>query len=528
MLKTLLKKQFAEMFRSYLYDTKKNVKRSVASVVLMFVLFGALMVFIGGFFAVLALQSAVLIAADMGWFYFAGFGLLGIFLGTFGSVFNTFAGLYLAKDNDLLLSMPIPVGYIIASRLLGVYLMGLMYSSVVLIPASIVYWIFAPFSISSVISPLLFLISASGIVMLLSCLLGYVVAKISVKLKNKSFITVIISLVFFGAYYFVYFKAQELISDLLENAEVYAGIIKGKAYAVYLFGLAGDGNIACSVGLLAGVAVLVALTCVMIARSFTRIATTATNSSAVQKKPVSVGKVKSADAALLSKEFKRFLSSPNYMLNCGFGLLFIPAAGIYLLVRGGGIADALAPFEDIRVAPVLAAAVCALASLVNIAAPSVSLEGKSLWILSTLPIKPWQIIKSKLSVQIILTIVPVIFTDFCGTIALRLSFAEAVLVFAVTLLYVFVLAFFDMILGMRNPDFNWSSEIIPIKQSFAVFASLFGGLIVGAAVGVLYAVCRRIGSVAYLGIVSAVFAILCAVLFRYLYVCGPRKFVAYQ
>lgn len=292
MLKTLLKKQFAEMLRSYLYDTKRNVKRSAASAVLMFVLFGALMVFIGGFFAILALQSVLLIAVDMGWFYFAGFGLLGIFLGTFGSVFNTFAGLYLAKDNDLLLSMPIPVGYIIASRLLGVYLMGLMYSSVVIIPASIVYWIFAPFSISSVITPLLFLISVSGIVMLLSCLLGYVVAKISVKLKNKSFITVIVSLVFFGLYYFVYFKAQDIISDISENAEVYAGIIKGKAYVVYLFGCAGDGNIACSVGLIAGVAVLVALTCIMITRSFTRIATTAANPSPCRRNPFPSAKLK--------------------------------------------------------------------------------------------------------------------------------------------------------------------------------------------------------------------------------------------
>ena len=70
--------------------------------------------------------------AGMGWLYFALMGLLAMFLGAFGSVFNTYAGLYLAKDNDLLLSMPIPVRYIMASRLLGVYLMGLMYSGVVI------------------------------------------------------------------------------------------------------------------------------------------------------------------------------------------------------------------------------------------------------------------------------------------------------------------------------------------------------------------------------------------------------------
>lgn len=518
------------MFRSYLYDSKKNVKRSTASVVLMFVLFGALMVFIGGFFAFLALQICpVFIENGMSWFYFAVFGLLGVFLGTFGSVFNTFSGLYLAKDNDLLLSMPIPVGYIIASRLLGVYLMGLMYSAAVLIPTAIVYWIYAPLTVARIVSPLLFMVSVSGIVMLLSCLLGYLVARISVKLKNKSFITVIVSLVFIGVYYFVYFKAQDLISDLLQNAQAYASAVKGNAYIVYAFGLAG-GNILYSVILLAVVALLVGATCMIIAKSFTRIATTASVSSSAPKKKVTVGKVKSIGAALFGKELGRFVSSPNYMLNCGLGLLFTAAVGVYLIFRGGEISlliDTI--FDGVRAAPIaLSVIVCTVSGMVDIVTPSVSLEGKGLWILQSLPVTPRMIIKSKLSVQLLLTGVPVIFSDFCGVIALRLTFAESAAVFAVTLIYVFAAAFFDMILGMRKPDFNWSSEIIPIKQSFSVFVALFAGFLVPIAFGGLYAACYTIGAALYLWIVAAVLAVIAAVLGRYLYVSGPRIFASYQ
>ena len=61
--------------------------------------------------------------------------LIAILLGIFGSVFSTYTGLYLAKDNDLLLSMPIPVQTIMFARLMGVYLMGLMYLAVVIVPA---------------------------------------------------------------------------------------------------------------------------------------------------------------------------------------------------------------------------------------------------------------------------------------------------------------------------------------------------------------------------------------------------------
>ena len=117
MIKTLLKKQFAEMFRSYLYDAKKNKKRSKTSFVLYILLFAFLMIIVlGGIFTLLAVALCEpLKEAGMGWLYFTLLGLLAVVLGAFGSVFNTYSGLYLAKDNDFLLSMPIPVGSIMTA-----------------------------------------------------------------------------------------------------------------------------------------------------------------------------------------------------------------------------------------------------------------------------------------------------------------------------------------------------------------------------------------------------------------------------
>ena len=140
----------------------------------------------------------------MGWLYFALMGLIAILLGAFGSVFNTYAGLYLPKDNDLLLSMPIPVPALLASRLLGVYLMGLLYSAIVIVPAVIVYWVTAGAALPAVWGGLLLTLLISVIVMILSCALGWVVAKISQKLKHKGFLTVAVSLVFICLYYFVF------------------------------------------------------------------------------------------------------------------------------------------------------------------------------------------------------------------------------------------------------------------------------------------------------------------------------------
>ena len=157
MLSVLLKKQMTEIFRGYFFDAKKNKSRSKVSTALYIVLFVGIMAgLLGGMFTFLSLSICKPLAdAGMAWMYFALMGLLSVFLGVFGSVFNTYSSLYLSKDNDLMLSLPIPVGMIMVSRLLSVYLMGLMYSIVVILPAVVVYWITASASAGAIFGCLL-------------------------------------------------------------------------------------------------------------------------------------------------------------------------------------------------------------------------------------------------------------------------------------------------------------------------------------------------------------------------------------
>ena len=158
MFRILLKKQMTEIFRAYFYDAKKNKKRSVFSTVLFFGFFIILMVgIVGGMFFYLADSLCKPFAmVNMKWLYFLIMGMIAIALGTFGSVFNTYSGLYLSKDNDLLLSMPIPIRSILTIRLVSVYLMGLMYSAIVMLPAVIVYWIEVEATLLTIVGPVSF------------------------------------------------------------------------------------------------------------------------------------------------------------------------------------------------------------------------------------------------------------------------------------------------------------------------------------------------------------------------------------
>ena len=98
MLKLLIHKQLSEIFRAYLYDAKKNKTRSKGATAANIVLFVHIMAgMLGGMFAYLSLSICEpLSAAGMDWLNFALMGLIAILLGSFGSVFYTYSGLYLA------------------------------------------------------------------------------------------------------------------------------------------------------------------------------------------------------------------------------------------------------------------------------------------------------------------------------------------------------------------------------------------------------------------------------------------------
>ena len=531
MLKQLVKKQMAEIFRSYLYDAKKSQKRAKGTVILYFALFVFLMVgVLGGMFTFVAMMLCDAMAAvGMGWLYFTLMGLVAIFMGAFGSVFNTYSSLYLAKDNDLLLSLPIPLRVIISSRLVTVYLMGLMYSAVVIVPAVVVYWIQVAHSAAAIVGGILTVAIVSLIVLLLSCLLGWVVAKISLKLKHKSITTVLVSLLGIGLYYFIYFKAQTVISDLVANAVVYGVKIKGAAYPLYLFGRMAEGDWLAMLLVTAVVALLTALTWLLLSRSFLRLATSGGSTGKARYREKKA-RVRSLPAALLGKECRRFVSSPNYMLNCGMGVLMIPAAGVLLLVKGGewmAPLKAMLPGAESTLAALAISVACLLASMNDMAAPSVSLEGKSLWVLQSLPVSAWEVLKAKLKMQLVFTGIPMLVFLACALPVLGLSPVLSLLAAAGSLLAVLLLALFGLTMGLKMPNLHWTSEITPVKQGGSVALALLGGwayaLLPGGAA-------MALGRNLHPAVIPAVFclltAVLCALLYVWLKNRGAKVFAA--
>ncbi|MBQ6074616.1 MAG: hypothetical protein IJK86_00500 [Lachnospiraceae bacterium] len=528
MLGLLIRKQLREQYAGWFYNPKKNTARSrvaTAGMILMTIVFG-LGVF-GGLMTALGLTLCdPMEQTGMIWLYFTIVGAIGLLLGVVGGAFSAYTNLYKGKDNDQLLALPIPPGDIIGSRIISVFLVTGMFSLIAVLPPLVVYWIKSGATFKKVAGGLLFALAISLIALVLGCLLGLVVAKVSTKLKNKSIITVLVSLLIMALYYVFYFRFQMLLQQITRDPEAFRKL--EEIPGLKAFGLAGTGEWGPLLIMLAVTAVLIAVTLYLLIRSFYRIISESAQVSRVNYKVKNEAQ-KSTGRALLGRELKHLTSSPGYMLNAALGSVFLVLAGGAVLFKGGDLLDLLredggANLMDILTV-VAAAALGMLSGMNTLTAPSVSLEGRSLWIVRSLPVDSWQVLKAKLGMHLLVTSVPTLFCSLCLILVIKSDIVGLLLILIFPQLCVLLFASFGLMMGVLRPNLNWTNEMVPVKQSLAVMLTMFGGMFYGVALGGLYfLVGVKIGATLYLVLASVLTAVLAVLILLWLKNRGTKRF----
>ncbi len=526
MVKALLKKQLLEIF-SFVYRNQKTGKHRDKKGIIGFALIYILLFgYLGVMFYMLANTMCLpLVSIGFGWLYIALMAIVSVTLGVFGSVFSTYSSLYQAKDNDFLLSMPVPVNKVLLVRLAGVYIMGLIYSLLAMIPALIVYLINTPFHILSLLFCILIPIVLSFFVLSISCILGWVVALVSCKLKNQKIITVILCLIFIAGYYYLAGNFSAILQGILMNPVSLGDKVKGIVYPLYQMGKAAGGNVLSMLIFTVIIFAIFAMVYFVLHCSFLKLATANRGSKKakyVHKKTAS----RSVFRALLSKELRRFVGSVNYMMNCGLGHVIMEVAAVLIVIKREDIFLLTGLMGDEGVVAMLAcAATCMLSSMNDMTAPSVSLEGKNIWILQVLPVTSWQVLQAKLSVHLLLSAIPTTILTVSVLLVLKASLLYAWLVMVAVALFTVMMAALGLVLNLKMSNLNWTNEVVPIKQSAPVALTLFGGWAIMLALGGAYYLLRNaVTPVIYMTIVIVAFSVAVALMLRWLKTTGSKRF----
>ena len=471
-----------------------------------------------------------------------------------GTVFLAKSQLFEAKDNAQLLTMPIPPSVILLVRMTSLYVMNLIWGSLVIVPTLVCRFWFLGFSFGFLLRGVVLFLLLALFVLALSCLLGWVLSLIAVRIRNKTLVTVVLSLAFIGIYYYAVGQGFSRMMELLMNESERIADLLGHIVPLYWIGdAAANGTVTSFLFSVLLLVVPIVVVYLLLSAVFLKTVTASHRTGRVAydaQKHRSVQR--SADRALLLREHAHLLSSSIYLLNAGVGLVFLAAGAVFALIRYDMLAQSLMLFGADMIPAIFCGMAAMMLSMVIFTPPSVSLEAKTLWQLRSMPVSSAQILLAKWKLHLCWCALPTALLSVVGIIFYVRFDPNAVSMLSdptlAALLPQVTLTVFDdiagiaamlilpqlfsavsggvgLLLGLRFPNLNWTNEAQVIKQGMAVLLSMFGNLaLVGIPALTVYFLRGEIPVSVMLLFWGAVFAVGVVIVYRMIVGWGTKTF----
>jgi len=433
--------------------------------------------------------GAVLIPGGASWLYFSVFMIASFSIVFIFSIFETKSELFECKDNDLLLSMPIKPKDIVISRISVVLIYNYIEELIIMLPCIVSYSIFSRGDIIGVLGALVMSMLLPLFATAIASGVGYVVAIVSKRTKKNSFVTLAFSVFFLLIYIFGYSAVMENADSFFEGS---FDVVPSDLPLLYFIGSAvkfAPVSFICIAILSIGSALLAYY---VISKSYIKLVTDNKGEKRTVYKEEKL-KSKSALFALTSKELKRFFSSATYMLNTGLGIIFEIILAIFAVAKRDDLSEAvnilsseipIASAGEI-IAPLMIAAVVFVGGLSSISSCALSLEGKNLWVLKTLPVRDCDVMLSKVLPHIIVSLPPTLISSVLLMIASSAPIKYLPFFILTPAAAIVFSAFLGLVINVAFPKFEYDNEAQPVKQSLSVFLVMIIQMLVGIAVFVI-------------------------------------------
>ena len=526
----LMKKQLTEYAAALTVNMRGGKTAKSAS------LSGALLVivliFIGAgcsLFAMMLKLCEPLCTAGYERLYFIFGGILAFSFGVFGSVFAAKAQLYDARDNELLLSLPIKPWLLILTRMSGLYLMQLLFCLVVLLPNALAYIIFIGATPAFLVNLILMLIFFPALTLSFVCLLARMAALIPARGANKSLLAAAGATIFIILYLYVYLQLPALLQSFVDNAE--SLFSAGRLLFVFdWFAGALTGNYIDALLFILLSVLLLAVVTRLLAAGFLRTALKCNDTARTAKPTRGSYSRRRLGSALFMRELTHLINCAPYMINCALGSVMLLAASVFALIKLDDARAILEPLETLGISPLLITAgiIMFILSMNILTAPSISLEGKGIGQLKALPLRAFDIVAAKLKLHYVITLPPLVIGLAAATAVLRPNIAEASVMIFAMLSYAVLCGLFGMILSLKLPNFNWVNETVAVKQGLSTMLAIFGqwGLILLS--WLLYSLLYNIaGDAVTILILALIYSSASAILIYYMYKKSETIFYQY-
>ncbi len=474
------------------------------------------------YFAKMSVKGLVLVQAE--YVLLGEFFALSSVLSLFTTIFRVDSVLFNSSDYDMLVSMPISKRSIITSKMFSLYISNLFFTIVIMVPVLILY---TKYVLVSEMFYLLYILSIVLIPLLptvIAVLVGSLVSFVSSRFRIKKVMQFIFMLIIMVGSLLFSFKLQG--TNEFDMASMGEGLLNifNKIYPLtntYMKMIINEEIFSIFIFVILPISVC-GLVIILLSFYYTDIVCRIRGREIKRKYRV-VHQESSQKKALVKKELKRFVSSPTYVMNSISGLIFlliltlviifVPSEKFGVFLGGMDVQNLL-----LTKGPFLVGFSFMLSCT---SSSSISLEGKNLWILKSMPVDFLTVLWGKVYMNFIVLEVSGILISLVLHILFQLGLLSFILWIITLTLYALFISLLGLIVNLHFPLLNWDSEVKVIKQSVATFVTLVLGMVVGF---IPLVIKYQISTYSFIVSVDTVFLILILIFVLYLEKNGRKLF----
>lgn len=462
--------------------------------------------------------------------------IVSFFLTLIEGIYKASGLLFNCSDDALLFSLPIKKSYILFVRIFKFYLFELMYNSIFMLPAIIVYILFVKVNFSFYIVSLFVLLLVPVIPIIISCILSSIILKISSKFKFKNFVQIVITIIILGMIFFFSFNMKGFINSFEDNATSINDVITKLYYPCRAYvKMTTNFRISDLLFFIFMHIIMFTLLILGLSRFYFKISSNVkiVRNDTVNKKYII--KKNKPIVSLIKKEFKKFFGSPVFIINTGIGLVLFIVGIIAITINFDKLASHIALDEYISLSIeeiknympiILYGFVCFSSFMTSITSSMISLEGNSFDILKSLPIKPITVILSKILMAILVMAPTMLLSDIVVFVKFKFNIYEILLIILGTILLPFISETIGIIVNLKYPKMNAKNDTEVVKQSMSSMIAVFLGMLL-AVISVFclyYFITLGFSNVLILVIINLIFSAVFGVLLLYMKKNSVRLF----
>ena len=412
-----------------------------------------------------------------------------VFLASFTTImegiYKTGPLLFNCHDDQLLLSLPIKKQTILFIRIFKFYIFELMFNSLLVIPIALAYIRWAPtIDWTYFLTSFVMLIMLPIIPIVISCIIGTITSNISSKFKYKNLMQIVISMLFILAVLAASTNIDKLFNYLIKHATSINDLITKIYYPAGVYAKLATSFNLFELLLFIFINIIILVVAILILSKFyfkinSNLKIVTTNKTKIGELTI---KSNSITKSLIKKEINTFFKIPVFIINAGFALVLYIVTSIGLAIKFDSamkVIDTYIPMNNIKsnMSIIILILIIVTGFMTSITNSVISLEGRNINILKTLPIKVKTILMAKIYSSLLITTPVLLIGNILLIIKFKISIIESILLLILSILIPLVSHFIGIIVNLKYPKLDAENPTEVVKQSTSSFLAVTIGML---------------------------------------------------